>query len=230
MKGVSAVANTTFTALQSRNADLIRKSLDAAVFLAPTTAPLVTALTANATADLQTLPVGYVDVGWMDKSNAVKIAAGITSSPVDSFGSIYPTRSDITKSTVTVAITMQETKALTLGVYSQVNVAALTSNPTTGEVAFSDPVRPSTLFYRLLILWTDLSGVDTIYGAVFMPRVSVTALADMNMQDGEAALDRGVTFTAYPDAAAGYAVKRYFGGPGWLARTTAMGFAVGSGS
>lgn len=224
------MANTTFAGLQARNADLIRKSLDAAVFVAPISAPPVLTLTANATADLQTLPTGYTDVGWMDKSNAVKIAAGITSSPVDSFGSIYPTRSDITKSTLTVALTLQETKAMTMGLYSQVNMANINANSVSGEIAFSNPVRPSTLFYRLFILWTDLSGADTIYGGMAFPRVSVTALSDMSLQDGETAMDRGVTFTAYPDATLGYAQRTFYGGPGILARGMAMGFTPGTGS
>lgn len=224
------MADTTFGASTSRNSDLIRKTLDAVVFVAPIATAAVTTLTAGTTGALQTLPTGYTDVGWMDASNAVSIATGVTASPVDSFGSMYPTRSDITKMNQTVAITCQETKAITMGLYSQVDMTTINSNTTSGEIAYSDPVRPSTLFYRLFVLWTDLSGTDTIYGGLSFPRVSVTALADQKLMPGTDALVRGVTFTAYPDATLGYAKRNFYGGPGIKSRGTAMGFTAGSGS
>lgn len=222
--------DTTFSALSTRNSDLIRKTLDALVFVAPIDTTAVTTLTAGASGALQTLPDGYEDVGWMDASNAVNLATGVTASPVDSFGSLYPTRSDITKMNQTVVITCQETKAVTMGLYSQVDMTAVTSDPTTGEIAYSDPVRPSTMFYRLFVLWQDLSGTDTIYGGVSFPRVSVTAVADQKLTPGTDAMTRGLTFTSYPDADLGYARRNFLGGPGAKSRATAMGFTVGSGS
>lgn len=225
------MADTTFAAVTNRNSDQLRKSLDAVVFVGPigsTTA--VSTLTAGASSALQTLPTGYQDVGWMDASNAVNLASGVTASPVDSFGSLYPTRSDITKMNKTVVITCQETRAVTMGLYSQVDMSAINSNTTSGEIAYSDPVRPSTLFYRLFVLWTDLSGTDAIYGGISFPRVSVTALADMKLTPGTDTLDRGVTFTAYPDATLGYAQRNFLGGPGVKSRATVMGFTPGTGS
>jgi hypothetical protein len=224
------VADTTFSALSTRNSDLIRKTLDALVFVAPDDADPIVTLTAGSSGALQALPTGFEDVGWMDASNAVNLATGVTASPVDSFGSLYPTRSDITKMNQTVAITTQETKAVTMGLYSQVDMTSVTADPTTGEIAYSDPVRPSTMFYRLFVLWTDLSGTDTIYGGVFFPRVSVTGVADQKLVPGTDALTRGLTFTSYPDADLGYARKNYLAGPGIKNRATAMGFSVGSGS
>lgn len=224
------MADTTFAALSQRDSDLIRKSLDAIVFIAPIATVPPTALTAGAESALQALPDGYEDVGWMDASNAVNLATGVTASPVDSFGSLYPTRSDITKMNQTIVLTAQETKAVTMGLYSQVDMSAVTADPTTGEIAYSDPVRPSTIFYRLFILWTDLSGTDTIYGGISFPRVSVTALADMKMDPGTNAMARGMTFTSYPDATLGHARRNYLGGPGIKARAAAMGFSVGTGS
>jgi hypothetical protein len=224
------VVDTTFSALTARNSDYIRKTLDAIVFVAPIATTVPPTLTAGTTGALQTLPAGYVDVGWMDASNAVNLASGVTASPVDSFGSLYPTRSDITKVTKTIAITCHETKATTMGLYSQVDMTAINSNTTSGEVAYSDPVRPSTMFYRLFVLWTDLSGTDTIFGGISFPRVSVTALADMKLDPGINAMARGLTFTAYPDSTLGYAQRNYLGGPGIKSRAVAMGFTVGTGS
>lgn len=224
------MADTTFPALSTRNEDLIRKSLDAIVFVAPMDTTPMTVLTSGASGALQTLPDGYTDIGWMDASNAVNLATGVTASPVDSFGSLYPTRSDITKMNQTIATTCQETNATTMGLYSQVDMSTVTSDPVTGEIAYADPVRPTTINYRLFILWLDLSGTDTIYGGISFPRVSVTALADMKMDAGISAMARGVTFTSYPDHTLGYARKNFLGGPGIKARAAAMGFAVGTGS
>jgi hypothetical protein len=224
------MTDTTFAALSARNSDLIRKSLDALVFVAPITTATPGTLTSGATSALQTLPTGYTDVGWMDASNAVNLATGVTASPVDSFGSLYPTRSDITKMSQTIAITCQETKATTMGLYSQVDMSTINSNTVSGEIAYSDPVRPSTLFYRLFILWTDLSGTDAIFGGISFPRVSVTALADQKLMPGTDAMTRGITFTSYPDSVLGYARRNYLGGPGIKSRAVAMGFTPGTGS
>lgn len=224
------MADTTFAALSTRNEDLIRKSLDAILFVAPMDTPAITALTAGASSALQAPPQGYHDVGWMDASNAVNLATGVTASPVDSFGSLYPTRSDITKMSQTIAATCQETNATTMGLYSQVDMSAVEADPVTGEIAYSDPVRPTTINYRLFILWVDLSGTDTIYGGISFPRVSVTALADMKMDPGINAMARGVTFTSYPDHTLGYARRNFLGGPGIKSRAEAMGFTVGTGS
>lgn len=224
------MADTTFGALSTRNSDLIRKSLDALVFVAPIATAAVATLTAGASSALQTLPVGYEDVGWMDASNAVNLATGVTASPVDSFGSLYPTRSDITKMNQTVTVTTQETKAVTMGLYSQVDMTAINSDTTSGEIAYSDPVRPSTIFYRLFVLWTDLSGTDTIYGGVSFPRVSVTGVADQKLVPGTDVMSRGLTFTSYPDSALGYARRNFLGGPGIKSRADAMGFTPGTGS
>ncbi len=215
---------TTFDALTTRNSDLIRKTLDAVVFVAAMTVTPPTAITSGATGQLQTLPTGYKDIGWMDASNAVNLATGVTASPVDSFGSLYPTRSDITKMNQTITITAQETKAVTMGLYSQVDMTGVTADATSGEIVYSDPIRPSTIFYRLLIMWVDNSGTDSIYGAVSFPRVSVTGVADMKMTMGTDAMSRGLTFTSYPDATLGHARRNFLGGPGILARKTAMGF------
>lgn len=223
------MVDTTFGAMSLRNSDLIRKSLDALVFVAPVATAVPATLT-GPTSALQALPTGYTDVGWMDASNAVTLATGVTASPVDSFGSLYPTRSDITKMQQTIAVTMQETKATTMGLYSQVDMTTINSNTASGEISYSDPVRPSTIFYRLFVLWTDLSGTDSIYGGMSFPRVSVTALADMKLMPGTDVMSRGVTFTSYPDAALGYARRNYFGGPGIKSRAMAMGFAPGTGS
>lgn len=225
------MADTTFAAAAAaRNSDYIRKTLDAVVFVAPIGTAVPTVLTFGSGSALQTLPTGYQNVGWMDASNAVNLATGVTASPVDSFGSLYPTRSDITKITQTIAITCQETQAVTMGLYSQVDMTAINSNTTSGEVQYSDPVRPSIIFYRMWILWTDLTGTDIIYGAISFPRVSVTALADQKLTAGIDAFTRGITFTSYPDATLGYARRNFLGGPGIKTRAVAMGFTAGTGS
>lgn len=213
-----------FTSLQQRNTDLIRKSLDAVALIAPTTASLPTTLTTGASGDLTALPAGYIDLGWVDKGDGITRGRNVDSDEIESLGSTTPTRRDIIKVDTTIQVTLQETKRMALELYHGVVLATTGFDATTKEVSFSESTRPSTVFYRLITIWTDLTGTDAIYGASVYPRVSVTDMDDMKIADS-GALAWKVTFTAYVDSTAGYAVKHLYGGPGWMSRLTAMGWS-----
>jgi hypothetical protein len=53
----------------------------------------------------------------------------------------------------------------------------------------------------------------------------VTDMQDIKYTDGADAVTRKVTLTAYTDSTAGYSVKHFYGGPGWQARLTTMGWS-----
>lgn len=214
-----------FTSLQQRNTDLIRKALDGAVLIAPSTADLPTTLTSGASGELVALPAGYIDVGWVDKADGITRGRNVDSDEVESLGSATPTRRDITKVDTTVQFTMQETKRISLELYHGVVLSTGTFDATSKEVSFTESTRPATVFYRAITLWTDLTGTDAIYGASLYPRVSVTDMDDTKLTDGGGAVVWKVTLTAYVDPTAGYAVKHMYGGPGWQSRLTAMGWS-----
>ena len=217
----------TYTSVQQRNTDFIRKSLDADVFLAPMTTNPPTALTTGAGAAnaLNALPAGYVDVGYLDKAQGIDVARQIATVPTMSVGQLVPTRNDITKNEVTVKFSMQETKRITLESYHTVNLGGTILTVSTSELNFTEPVRPTTIPLRMLILWTDGTGTDSIFVAMDLPRVTMTSVGNIKISDGVDSINRDVTYTAYTDGVLGYSVRHLYGGPGWAARTAAMQFS-----
>lgn len=214
-----------FTSLQQRNTDNIRKSLDGIVLIAPSTATLPTSLTTGASGDLTALPTGYVDVGWIDKGDGTIKGRKVSTDEINSWGSSYPTRTDITKTDVTVQFTAQETRLATLQLYHGLTLAPSGFDATTKEVAFAEASRPATIYYRLFVLWTDLAGTDAIYSGSLYPRTNVTDMQEIKLTDGGGAITYKLTMTAYVDNTAGYAVKHFYGGPGWQSRLNEMGWS-----
>lgn len=214
-----------FSSMLTRDDDQIRKSLDAAVFLAPATATLPASLTSGASGDLLALPTGYEDVGWLDKGDGVTEGRKVDSQEVESLGSARPTRRDIVKVDNTIKFVMQQTHRLSLELYHGVAVDPAGFDATSKEVSFAEPARPATIYYRCLVIWVDLSGTDSIYAATSYPRVSVTDMADKKLAEGGPPVQYDVTLTAYMDNTAGYASKPMFGGPGWITRLDGMGWS-----
>jgi hypothetical protein len=212
-----------FDSLQSRNNALIRRAVDGAVFIAPITAPAITSLT-DTDKLLKALPAEYEDVGWIDDSG-ITMPRSVDTANVTSFGSVEPTRTDVTKDTKTIKFVAQETKALTIGLYTGADMSGITADATSGEVQIAHPARPSLRYYRCLVLSVDLSDAGEIYQAKFYPRVSVTDYDDEKFQSsGDDPIVRGVTLTAYVDATLGYSANDLHGGEGWAALNSAMGF------
>ena len=138
-------------------------------------------------------------------------------SNVTSFGSQTPTRSDVTSDTTTLTVIPQETKGVTIGLYTGADMAAIEAAFTTGETWIEKPETTSSRFYRVLALSVDHDDTgEEIYIARFMPRAKVTGYAAQSYQGGDAAVTWGVTFTSEKDSTLGYSEAYIFGGPGWL--------------
>jgi hypothetical protein len=187
----------------------------------------VTTTTPGVPVDLTTLPSGYEDLGWIT-ADGVTYGRATEVSDVTSFGSVQPTRSDMTKDTITMAAVAQETKLLTLGLYTGADTSALTASLTTGEFSISKPDIPGFRYYRLLGLFVDRDDVGReIYMARFMPRARITEWAEQQLNDGDAPVTYSMTFTGYEDSVLGYSHRWIFGGPGWLALLADMGITQG---
>lgn len=226
----------SFDTLKNKQRELIRKALDGAVFVepyaddtgTPTTVP--TALTAktgtapNEVIDLVSLPSPWDDLGLLT-NDGVSFASEITSSDVTSWGSVTPTRTDIISETTTLTVTAQETKALTLGILAGVDVAGLTPDAATGEVAFAKPTKPAGSYYRLLSIAVDLGDGGEIYLARFLPRAKKSNQGEQVFGSGDDPISYPFTFTGEVDDALGFSEKWFFGGPGWQALLTEMGWA-----
>ena len=211
--------------LKRHQTHLIRKALEGSTFIAPTSAQLITALT-DESSELLALPDGYVDVGLVS-DDGPQFGAEVESSDITSWGHVQPTRRDIISDVTTLSIVPQETNRWTVALYAGVDPDALTPDATSGELVIEKPTRPAPRYYRVLTIGVDESDAGEIYIARYLPRASVTDKDDQAFQSSsDEALSWPVTLTGYLDSVAGYSEAFFFGGPGWKALLSDMGFGV----
>ena len=221
-----------YEALKNKQSELIRKSLDGSVFLADIAAAAVANLTAYTAPvapatvgviDLAPLPAEYDDLGWLSGDGAA-FSRDVSSSEVTSWGSVSPTRTDITADTTTMSVTAQETKLLTIGLATGADLSGITPAAQTGEVSIAKPSRPKSKHYRVLSLAVDQGDAGEIYIARFLPRAKVSGYSEQSFGGGDDPISWGVTFTGEEDSTLGYSERWIFGGAGWNALLAQMGF------
>lgn len=221
----------TYEELSSLQTELIRKSLGGSAFVAEATAPAIGAFTQvtgtapNQVIDLADLPAGYEDLGYLT-DDGMAFSTETTSSDISSFQSTSPTRSDITAETSTLTVTAQETKLLTLSLYTGVAKAGIEATAGTGEVLIKKPQRPSSRFYRVWALSVDENEHGEIYIARFMPRAKVTGKGEQSYSKQDQAITWPVTFQGFYDTAYGAAESFMFGGAGYYALLDQMGIDI----
>lgn len=215
-------------ALAEHKTELIRKALEGSIFVAPFSATPITTMTSGAGGALTALPSGYTDVGFVEKSNAVTWSRSVTTEEVMVWGDLFPARRDITKDDSQLKFTMLETKKQAMELYYGVDLTSTTADATTKEVSFAQPSRPDTKFWRVFGLFQDGAGSDAIYVGRFYPRASVTDMADQKWSDDTDPVVWDVSISAVTDTDLGYAVKHYFGGPGWQTILSDTGFTAAS--
>jgi hypothetical protein len=219
------MAGVSYDALQTKKNELIRKAINGSVFGGPESAVAVTALTDTTDSMLKPLPTGYSDFGWLSDDGA-QYSRSVDTSDVTSWGSTEPTRSDVTKDTTTLQIACQETNMATIGLYTGADMSTVVPDASSGEVQIAKPATPKSRFYRVLSVAVDESDDGEIYVARFLPRAKVTDYADQKQSNGDDPVLWGVTFTSYLDSTLGFSEKYIFGGPGWKAILTSMGFTI----
>lgn len=217
-----------YEALKNKQTELIRKALDGSVFVADVTADAIAALTTYTAGppvviDLTPLPLDYDDLGWLTADGA-QFSRDVATSEVTSWGSVSPTRTDVTSDTTTMTVTAQETKLLTIGMATGADLSAVEAAFQTGEVSIAKPARPKSKHYRVLSLAVDQGDAGEIYVARFLPRAKVTGYAEQAFSGGDDPILWGVTFTGEEDSDLGYSERWIFGGAGWNALVTDMGF------
>ena len=225
-----------YEALKNKQTELIRKALDGSVFLSSdlTVTGAIATLTTwreavvgppaiPAGVDLAPLPVTYEDLGWLDTAGA-QFSRDVASSEVTSWGSVSPTRTDVTSDTTTLSVTAQETKLLTIGMATGADMSQVKAAFRTGEVSIAKPSRPKPKHYRALSLAVDQGDGGEIYLGRFLPRAKVTGYSEQAHGGGDDPIAWGVTMTGEEDSTLGYSERWFFGGPGWLALLSDMGF------
>jgi hypothetical protein len=209
--------------LKNKQNELIRKSLEGSVFVAPITSTAISALT-GADKQLLALPAGYHDVGWMTQDGA-QFQSEVTNSDITSWGAVEPTRRDIVSDVTTLQMSLQETNRHTIGLVTGVDMTSVVPDPTSGEVAVAKPDRPPLRFWRVLSIGVDMADAGEIYIGRFLPRASVTNKDAQPMNNQDSAMPWPVTMTGYMDSALGFSERWHFGGPGWEAQLSAKGFS-----
>lgn len=211
--------------LAQRQAELIRKALAGSVFVAPYEAPLPERLTGGDGAELVRLPEGYGDLGWISKEEGLNWARETEVSEVTSWGAWEPTRRDIQSDVTELTVVAQETNIRTLAMYNNTDLSRVQPHRETGEVQFAQAVRPATQYWRIMAIMADGAGDNTVYVARLLPRAMVSEVGEQIWTDGEDdPLAYEMTLTATRDGEAGYAIRHFFGGPGWRKLLVKMGF------
>lgn len=218
----------SYDSVKLQQTELIRKSLGGSVFVAEATATDVTTLTEitgtepNQVHDLAALPDGFEDVGYLTDAGAA-MNTETTTSDVSSWQSTQPTRSDITSETSTLQVVCQETKLLTLGLYTGTALAGIEGAAGTGDVIIKKPQRPSGRFYKVLSLAVDENEFGEIFIGRYLPRAKVTGRGGQAYDKSDNAIQWDVTFTGYYDSDYGSSESFLFGGAGWLGLLESMG-------
>lgn len=135
----------TFADLQNVQTELIRKAKSGSAFLAPVSAADIDEDFVGPGGVLTTLPTDYEDLGWLS-NDGMGFSRDVSTSDVTSFGSVSPTRSDVVSDTSTVTVTCQETKLLTIGLATGVDIATIKTPKTSGAVMVRKPVAPASKF------------------------------------------------------------------------------------
>lgn len=173
--------------------------------------------------NLSPLPATWDDLGWLTSDGAA-FSRDVASSEVTSWGSVTPTRTDVTSDSTTLTVTAQETKLLTIGLATGADLSATQAAFQTGEVSIAKPARPKTRHHRLLSLAVDQGDAGEIYVARFLPRAKVTGYSEQSFGGGDDPITWGVTLTGEEDSDLGYSERWIFGGAGWNAILADMGF------
>lgn len=210
-----------YDALHGRKQALIRKARKGSVFVAPTSALHIEELTDPVDKMLKALPVGYRDLGWLNEDGASH-TTDTDVSDVTSWGSVTPTRSDITAESTGLTVSCQETNLTTIGLYAGVAQAGIKA-AAHGEVKILKPLQPVKQSFHVLSLAVDENEAGEIYIGRYFPRAETGEKDDQAFSSGDDPVLWPVTMNARPDDEAGFAEAWFFGGPGWFAILDEMG-------
>ncbi|MDX2802377.1 phage tail tube protein [Streptomyces scabiei] len=210
------MAAADFTTIAELRSGLIRKALRYAIFAADASAAAVTNPFDN-DGVLQTLPSGYVPVGYTT-TDGVTFSGDLSNSDVESGQSASPTRSDVETDTQTAQWVPQETNAAAVALYENLPLSGSGALPTLGSAAWtwSRPKTPPTLYRRLLFIAEDLNKAtgQPLYIVRHFPSALRTGRED-EQWTRTSEISRGVTYQAYVDDVLGTDALTWIDGPGW---------------
>src|SRR3954447_3053572 len=206
----------TYADIRDKKNELIRRAKDGSVFVADMSVSVPAALTSTSAATLLTLdPDDWTDLGWFN-TDGITYDRQTDQVETSSFGSSESTRSDVTRDEISMTCTAQETKALTMGITTGADIAAILADATTGEVQIAKPTRPKLRFYRVLGIFLDHddNGAEIYFGRL-MPRAQVADFGSQGYDEGENGISYPMTWRGKEDSSVGFSHKWFWGGKGW---------------
>lgn len=168
------------------------------------------------------IPAGFVNVGLLSKSSAVKLDNDTENSDVESWGYVEPTRRDITKDVSTVQFTMQQTHRIALELYNNVDLSGVTADGD-GNIVVDKASTPEGFDWRMFVIWKDGAGADEFFAMDYFPNARVTGKEGLEYGSANV-VGRTVTMTGFQDPDLMTAHRQIMGGPGVDA--TEMGFTA----
>jgi hypothetical protein len=217
----------TYADWEDRNTSLIRKALRGSALIAPYSTADLVSLTSGSSGALVSLPTGYKDLGLITK-DGFGFPRETEQSEVTSFGYNTPTRTDQVSDVMSMTVTCQETKLITLGLYIGVDTTNLQAAATTGELRIAKPSTALNFHYRLLQLAVDENEAGEIYMARYFPYAKVIERGEQSVSDGDDPIQYNLTWRAEPDPVSGKDVEFIYGGPGWKSMLSSMGVTQAS--
>lgn len=219
---------TRLSTLQDVNTALLRKTLNADVFIAPRSAAAIdeTTLFDAATGDIKTLPAGYLSLGSTTIDGA-QFARALSTSNVTTLQSLAPARIDVTGDEITMQIVCDETKLVTMGLQTGADTAGITAGAN-GVVRIDKPKDPAKVEYRVFAISEDLTDGSEFFICRYLPNALVTSYGNQKFGRGDDPIQTDVTFTAQYDSTEATDHSWIWGGIGMKALLVPMGLADAS--
>lgn len=209
----------------AENSNGVRKTLGAALFLAPEDAEVPGDLVDATGLKINSLPESYLAVGLLSP-DGINHERETDTEGVEALGHLAPVREDVTGDTRNITFTALETV--------RANVIALVEGITLPEVSASGLVKyevpdfPQTKFYRCVAVTFDGSLTAPWFESKFYPRVSVTSFPSEAWSKSDARQFE-IGLKAYNDSALGYIKAEQKGGLGFKNNAEALGWTITAG-
>lgn len=216
----------TYDDLAEKQEELVRKPLDGSLFFSGLTDDTVDENTLFGPAGaLQELPTGWGDLGLLTP-DGMGFSREVSNSDIMAFGRQTPVRSDITNDSTTLNFVAIETNLKTIGMATGATIAPGARSATTGALMIRKPPRPTPKQYRVLAMAVDNTEDGEIIICRYLPKAKVTGFSDQSLGGTDNAIEWGATLTSQFDKELGFSEAWIFGGPGWNALLTKMGFTA----
>lgn len=202
----------------------VRKALNVVALWAPMTTSVPDAIT-EAGGVLKELSDEWVPMGTFTTDGAT-ISTDVTVDDVEALGYAEPVRSDLTKASKTVKLSVFElaTKGMQELIYG-VDLSQVKANKTTGEVVFDESLLPVMREVRLLVISADGPVDDEWLMGWCFPRVKLSSFPEIGLKASDP-ISGELEFKTFSDETLGTSARHYLGGSGMIRHRDITGFTV----